>query len=792
MKSQREIRPMKKQLIVAACLAGLLVPVALCEAQPQVRKLPNVQAMMYNAQRPTNEPIACQGDGAGLLYAFANDGTWEASVPASDDESSAELALPFSFRLFGQMYTSCWINNNGNVTFDGPFDVYTPAEFPVDGPVMVAPFWADIDTRSTSSPDAGVWHKLLDSDDDGSLDTLVVTWNDVGYFLQHGELLSSFQVAISNGTNPLMGTGQTVCFTYDSMCFACGDVSGVGGFGGAAATVGLNGGDGVEFDLVGRFDQTGGATPDPTSSLSGGVAWLDNQRFLFETGGNNVPPVPINFPVNDLVELQAGDLLDLTVYFDSPEPDQVTTVVVADPNGAQTAGLQITNTPGETAQIDLDWLTDCNDAGTYALTFTATDNDPLAPGTTVKTLTINVAPCQPPPPQDGGVAETSKKGSLLVFTKIELRWRIVGNDQQLVQDTFVDLTNDYPSSVAVQMYFINGDPALEAVYNPSNGDLIERAHPGCNGVDNMITLTGNEPSYWSALTGYPKGVSPFTVVDPAAGAFDAGNPATWPGRPANDGSGDRVLRGWVLAWAVDAFGDEIRWNHLKGDVLIINYDQNAAWEYNTWAFATTAVAHGYTLPDPGVLRLDGLEYDNCPALLMLDFYASQENLAPGGIGVANLFGIDTDLTLLPMWIDLRQDGDGPTTTKAKFDIWNQNEIKFSGTERCITCWDQELLSNYDVPNHFLRAHLQTNKGKARVDGMASIVCDEYDELDYPAVLSIDSPLLAVAAKRLVFNQAGTNIAWAGVPLVGMGEEAGEITYDLLAPPPEAMGLEKKK
>ena len=367
----------------------------------------------------------------------------------------------------------------------------------------------------------------------------------------------------------------------------------------------------------------------------------------------------------------------------------------------------------------------------------------------------------------------SEKGSLLVYSKVELRWEAMSGN--LIQDTFIDISNDYPGSVAVQMYFVNGDPALDAVYD--NGVLVERAHPGCNWVDNQIMLTGNEPAFWSALTGQEKGVSPFTVLDPTTGAFDPADPLTWPGRPAADGSGDRVLRGFVLAWAVDANGEEIRWNHLKGDALLINYMDAAAWEYNAYAFQIQAVAHGAPSGTPGQLYLDGTEYDYCYDQLLMDFYAvGSDGLNYNG----HTIDVDVDLTLLPMLIDLRQDGEGGITTKAKFDIWNQNEVKFSGTERCIYCWDQTLLSMYETPNHFLRQHLQTNKGKARIDGMASIVCDD------GFVISQNAPLLGVRAMILDFA-AGADSAMAGINLVGMGYESGLVQYDLLAPPPELFG-----
>ena len=64
----------------------------------------------------------------------------------------------------------------------------------------------------------------------------------------------------------------------------------------------------------------------------------------------------------------------------------------------------------------------------------------------------------------------TKKGSLLVFSKVEIRWNQAG---EVIQDTFVDLTNDLGQQVDVNMYFINGDPPLEA-------DGAERSHPGWN------------------------------------------------------------------------------------------------------------------------------------------------------------------------------------------------------------------------------------------------------------------------------------------------------------------------
>ena len=361
--------------------------------------------------------------------------------------------------------------------------------------------------------------------------------------------------------------------------------------------------------------------------------------------------------------------------------------------------------------------------------------------------------------QGVGRVDITQKGSLLVFPKVEIRWDDQGT---LIQDTFIDISNDYPGWVQVQMYFFNGDPPLDATAN-------DRPHLGYNWVDNLITLTSNEPAYWSAATGMPEGVFPFDALDPS------GDP-TLRGRPTNDRTTERMMRGYILAWAVDSEGNEIRWNHLKGDAMIVNYDLSAAWEYCAYAFQTNVVDHGMPTGTPGKLYLgcdecDSCEpeYDFCYSMLLMDFYASGEPMYLSGVAE-----IDTDLTLLPMKIDLRQETNGPYTTKAKFDIWNMNEVKFSNTERCITAWNQELVSNFDPPNSFLRENLQTDKGKARIDGIASaVVCGEE---------SIDVPLLGVVAKIIDFD--GGDRGMAGTNLVGMGSEAGKIKYDIAGPPPE--------
>jgi hypothetical protein len=161
--------------------------------------------------------------------------------------------------------------------------------------------------------------------------------------------------------------------------------------------------------------------------------------------------------------------------------------------------------------------------------------------------------------------------------------------------------------------------------------------------------------------------------------------------------------------------------------------------------------------------------------LLFSFYTA----GSGAFGGPNcLSNVDTDLTLHPLGADLRQDNNGPITTKAKFDIWNQNEVRFSGTEKCITCWDQTLLSMYNEPNQLTINVLGTDVAKARIDGMGSTQCP----------FSVDAAILGVASKRIRMAcppPVGGGIAEAGRNLVGQGSQSATILWDIIAGPQQA-------
>ena len=262
---------------------------------------------------------------------------------------------------------------------------------------MVAPFWGDVDTRDEASGVA--YYRFLDGNNDGSDDTMVVTWDNVGYYSTHADLTNTFQVAISDGTNPQMGIGNNICYSFDDMGWTTGDASGgEGGFGGSPATVGVNRGDGTDFFQIGRFDHPG-TDYQGTEGISG-VDWLDGQDFCFSVGefGENLPPFAIDLPPSGelWVDAALGEILDETFTFIGPEVgQQVMFDALGDPDGAITDGLLYTAMGGDPGLVSLYWAPGAGLIGhSYELTFNFHDDysGPGGPAYASETVTIHIVP----------------------------------------------------------------------------------------------------------------------------------------------------------------------------------------------------------------------------------------------------------------------------------------------------------------------------------------------------------------------------------------------------------------
>jgi hypothetical protein len=194
-------------------------------------------------------------------------GFGDGTLAANDDGSTGAIDLTSVFggdglNFFGHTYTSLWINNNGNVTFDAPFGGYTPTSIDAgfNNPI-IAPFWADVDTfGGATNPGAdgnSTGSNLVYYDLDTDNHVLTVTWDDVGYYSYNTDLSNAFQLQLIG-----LGDGDfDIVFRYEDVNWTTGDSSGGhAGLGGDIARAGYSAGDGnpghyFELPQSGHQDQ---------------------------------------------------------------------------------------------------------------------------------------------------------------------------------------------------------------------------------------------------------------------------------------------------------------------------------------------------------------------------------------------------------------------------------------------------------------------------------------------------------------------------------------------------------
>ena len=323
---------------------------------------------------------AKQSGGCGCYV--APDATYTLAMAPNDDGSTGSISIPFNFCLYGTNYTNLFINNNGNVSFGTSYSTFSSSPFPSASYVMVAPFWGDVDTRGAGT----VKYKITPT-------AMYVNWEGVGYYSMAVDKLNSFQLIITDGSDPVLPPGNNIAFCYGDMQWTTGSASsGVNGFGGIPATVGVNKGDGVNFIQIGRFDQPGAAY-DGGGGANDGISWLDNQSFFFNAcSGTNIAPIANFTPAlfnggggacDTLRVCGINDTLLISSLFLSPEIGQTTTVGI---NLYGTPGFSVlSNTPGNPANSTVQIIASPANAGMNTITYTATDD-----GVPVQTTIVNL------------------------------------------------------------------------------------------------------------------------------------------------------------------------------------------------------------------------------------------------------------------------------------------------------------------------------------------------------------------------------------------------------------------
>ena len=191
-----------KRLLLLACLSVCLSSFAQ-ERDINERYLPKkesdnlqkeVQAKPYISKR------MLRGGGGGITstdcYSFVPipDNAIELDENTPDSGNSLDGAwgpfdLDFEFCHFGINYDQFYINMKGNITFDNFNTSFVPAGFPSDDFAMIAGYWADIDLQCAGCGTVYYWTTPT---------AAYITYLDVGYYNQHGDLNNTFQIVITD------------------------------------------------------------------------------------------------------------------------------------------------------------------------------------------------------------------------------------------------------------------------------------------------------------------------------------------------------------------------------------------------------------------------------------------------------------------------------------------------------------------------------------------------------------------------------------------------------------------
>jgi hypothetical protein len=356
---------------------------------------------------------------------------------------------------------------------------------------------------------------------------------------------------------------------------------------------------------------------------------------------------------------------------------------------------------------------------------------------------LGAALCAGPALAAQNVANTSQKGSLLIYP-------LITTDPQDAADTVIEISNDETSGVQIECEYVNQAKGR---------------------VDFDFYLTPKATATWDVDTGYGDNV--FAPSFPT----NVGSPTF---SPAN------VYDGELVCFAVNAsVQNQIAFNHLTGTATIVYQDDSdadqtrQAFRYNAWAFIARnasglGAADNTIQGSPGLLQLTGGgagTYDACPLYNIADF---SPNGTTGGTNTPTgpMTTLDNDLWAVSCNQDLRQDY-VLHLTKLLFTVWNANENSFTGSYQCADSVTYVGLSAEDNVggltnvNNFNYSTLRTANARFQVQGIASTQCPG----------SQASGLLGVLTSSIGINDLTLEDAELGSTTFGAGAESGFVYWD---------------
>jgi hypothetical protein len=361
------------------------------------------------------------------------------------------------------------------------------------------------------------------------------------------------------------------------------------------------------------------------------------------------------------------------------------------------------------------------------------------------------------------VTNATQKGSLLLFPDIRIDDTGTVPGGQGRWNTLVRIQNDGSQDVTIKCYWMDGNK---------------------NRVDFAVPITRNQPFWFDARTGNGTAqVNPF----PQGAANGLDNPflaGPWPGgfidpvqtNEDNDTSGD-YEKGLLVCWAVDnGLQNQVKWNHLFGTATVYN-ERFGAYEYNAYSFYAPIGLDLEPIGTAGIINLDGIDYDACPQYQIGQFSPVGALADPPSAPPVS----QVRLAVAGCILTLRQDY-FPVYTKYDFEVWNEDEVKFTGAFECADSWHEtEFEAELDATNGggldstsqaFNASNLGTYPARYRLQARKSTECP----------LSQATPIVAVQSMFLDLTPNTTRVV--GTNLAAAGKFSGRITWDAFGIVPE--------
>ncbi len=170
-------------------------------------------------------------------------GAMATQVTPADDTSNLVVDLPFEMNWNGTPFSQIYINMNGNCTFGNTFTEWDPnPTLASRNRNIMAPFWADVDTRNAAS--GKLWYSDVTNPPlvDGH-EAFIVTWNGVARYNNTATPLDYFQLVLIDRSDIATGDFDFE-FNYDQMLWDRGTAASTGY---ARAGWAINGGASYEL-----------------------------------------------------------------------------------------------------------------------------------------------------------------------------------------------------------------------------------------------------------------------------------------------------------------------------------------------------------------------------------------------------------------------------------------------------------------------------------------------------------------------------------------------------------------